>query len=100
MKKFSEFNIQPNFPLTGVKEYINNIINKPIIIQDFKFMNVQGTDGLVPSCQIQFRYPEETVNRIVFTRSTIVRDQLQKVDKQNLPFEATFKRKEAAIYLD
>jgi len=93
MNKFSDFNIQPEFPLFGTRESINTIINKPIQIVNFKFIEVQLKEGVVPSAQIQFKYLGESVNRVTFTRSKIVKKQLEQLNKNLLPIEATFKQR-------
>ena len=101
MNSFSDFNINPDFPLKGTKESIGNVKNKPIIIRDFKIIQIKDEHGdLVSTCQIQFNYETETVNRLTFTRSKVVKRQLGQFDKSNLPVSAKFKEKDGCLYLE
>lgn len=101
MNNFSQFNIQPDFPLKGTKESIGSIKNKPIIIRDFKILDIIDEHGEpVKTCQIQFTYETETVNRLTFTRSKVVRKQLEKITKDMLPFAAMFKEKDNCLYIE
>lgn len=93
MNKFSELNIQPEFPLFGTKESINNVIGKPIILKNFKFLKVEQNDVVWDSSEIQFMYEGEETVRITFTRSNVVRKQLQQINKDALPVRTTFKQK-------
>lgn len=100
MNNFSEFNIQPIFPLKGTKESVMVVKNKPIVIRDFRFITKTQDEQTHVVCQIQFNYETETINRITFTRSKIVRGQLERLDKTQLPFTATIKEKDNCLYLE
>lgn len=100
MNSFKDFNIKPVFPLHGVKESILNVKNKPIIIRDFRILTKTEENETFEVCQIQFTYIEENVERVTFTRSNVVKNQLQAFNPENLPVLATFKEKDNCLYIE
>jgi hypothetical protein len=84
---FSEFDIKPNVKtFVGEKIKVKNIINVQIKVIDFKIepsKQKPGTDLL--TVQIEWKGDQ----RIFFTGSTILMDQIQRVPKAKFPFTTT-----------
>lgn len=91
MKKFSDFNLTDKV-LDGDKIKLNDIVGKTIIVKDFKISpskQKSGTDYL----KLQFTFEESEENHVTFTDSTVLIDQIKKIDEQGFePFETKIKR--------
>lgn len=87
MNSFKDFDIKPRVnPFVGEKIKVEKIFNVPIKVLGFKIepsKQKPGTDLLT----IQIEKKDE--KRIIFTGSTVLMDQIQRVPKDKFPFEAT-----------
>lgn len=83
-KKFSVF-ARDKLPMPGDKKYMNDILNRQIVVTDFRISNSKkknGTDCL----QIQFLMDGQVC--VTFTGSAVLIDQIQTV-RDNIPFQTT-----------
>lgn len=97
IKEFKQVGPKPDLPVTGKKISILTMFDKTVIITAWKPCKIDGQD----SQKIQFVYTEKPDELFVtFTRSKIIRGQLEQIDTENFPFKATFKRKGNAWYLE
>ncbi len=96
LKEFKEFGPTPILPLTGDKISILSLINKKIIINAFKITMKDDRELL----KLQFYTEEDDKLKVTFTKSSVLIDQLQKVDKMYFPFSATIKQSGHAYYLE
>lgn len=89
MNNFKDFDIKPTIKsFTGDKVPVKKILNISIKVLDFKIepsKQKPGTDLL--TLQIE----KSGEKRVVFTGSTVLRDQIQKVPSDKLPFTTTIK---------
>lgn len=84
---FSDFNIEPELnSFTGDKLQVDDIINKKIEVIDFIIEDSTKKVG-TKRLKIQFKLNEK--HHIVFTGSTVLQKQIQKVDKNKFPFFTT-----------
>lgn len=93
MKEFKDLGLKA-VPkrFTGDKIKITKILNKPIIVCDYKVSDskYEGT-GKCLHLQIEF----ETEKRVVFTRGTALIEMLEQADKKtDFPFKATIVRED------
>lgn len=102
MNSFKDLDIKPNFPLNGTKQSIREVLDNEIILLNFRFIKVvdEQTGKLVDATQIQYKYPEETVERVTFTRSKVLSNQLMQVNEEQLPFSCTIRKKNGCMYLE
>jgi hypothetical protein len=89
MRKFSEFNIQPNITsFVGEKIQVQKLFNLPITVIDFKIEpSKQKKDTQLLTLQIQ----KGSEKRIVFTGSIVLIDQIKRVPKNEFPFETVIR---------
>lgn len=88
MKKFSDLGIKANPKnFTGEKIKISKILNKEIIVHDFKIVDskFEGKSGKCLHLQIEFNNEKH----IVFSGSTILMEMIQQIDKENFPLSTT-----------
>lgn len=89
MKQFSEFGIKSSkLAFSGDKIKISRVLNKEIVVLDFKTDDSKfpkNKSGKVLTLQIE----ESNEKRIIFTGSDFLMDQINQVDKSNLPFTTT-----------
>lgn len=91
MKKFSDFGIKPltkNF--TGDKIKIDRILNKQIIVVDYRIQNSKFEKGHGKRLDLQIAI--DGANRVVFTSSSVLMELIQQVPKENFPFTTTIVR--------
>lgn len=86
MKKFKDFNIVPvaTNPLIGQKIKMSKVLNRPIIVHDFRIRDSPYTEKRV-DIQIEMA----GVMHVIFSGSKVLRDTLEKIPKQDFPFETT-----------
>lgn len=97
IKEFKQIGPKPELPVTGKKISILTLFEKTVIVTAWKPCKVDGQD----SQKIQFVYADKPDELFVtFTRSKVIRGQLEQIDTENFPFKATFKRKGNAWYLE
>lgn len=89
MNNFKDFNIKPELsPFTGDKIAIKRIFNVPIKVLSYKVepsKHKKGSDFLT----IQIEHQDE--KRVIFTGSSILIKQIQRVPKDKFPFITTIK---------
>ena len=85
--RFSDF-VEELKPLDGDKKKIEEILNREVLIIDFKVKDSKKQrDSLYATIQFNI----DDVNHIVFTGSNVLIDQLEQY-KDHLPFYATIKK--------
>ncbi|MEM8564919.1 MAG: hypothetical protein AAGF85_00565 [Bacteroidota bacterium] len=89
MHKFEDFNIRPRInSFVGEKIQVQKLFNLPITVLDYKVepsKKKQGTELLT----LQIEKGGE--KRIVFTGSTVLIDQIQRVPRNRFPFTTTIR---------
>lgn len=87
MKNFKDFGIRlPNNIFTGDKVKINRILNKEIIIHDFKIEDSKFKPGT--KC-LYLQIEEDQVKKVLFTGSTVLMASIQQVPREEFPFKTT-----------
>ncbi|GHE35074.1 hypothetical protein GCM10017764_17870 [Sphingobacterium griseoflavum] len=95
MKSFSAFNIQiTQTTFTGDKIKIAKILNRPIIIHDFKLGPSKHFKNECLTLQIEYN----GTKHICFSGSSKLIEQIKQVPPDGLPFQATIE-KEDEMYL-
>lgn len=84
-KKFSDF-AQESGPLEGIKSKLDNILDKEVLILDFRINKSKFKEGNYLTLQ----YENDGKKHILFTSSGILISQIQKY-ANNLPFYTTIK---------
>lgn len=86
MKKFKDFGIVPvaTNPLIGQKIKMSKVLNRLIIVHDFRIRDSQYTGKRV-DIQIELA----GVMHVIFSGSKVLRDTLEKIPKSDFPFETT-----------
>ena len=82
--RFSVF-ARDKLPLPGKKKRLDEILNREIIITDFRITKSKKRDG-TDCLQLQFVIDGEAC--VAFTGSSVLSDQIQAV-KSNIPFRGT-----------
>lgn len=85
--KFSDF-VEELKSLDGDKKKIEEILNREILIIDFK---VKDSKKQRDSLYVTIQFKIDDVNHIVFTGSNVLINQLEKY-KDHVPFYATIKQ--------
>jgi hypothetical protein len=88
MKRFSQFNIKPmNKGFVGEKINIHRIINKPIVVHDFKIEKSKYEKGHGRCLYLQITV--DGTMRVVFIGSAALMDLIEQVPREEFPFETT-----------
>lgn len=91
MNQFKDFGIKPETnALEGEKIKINKVFNVPITVEAFKITPSKFEKGTGTCLQIQIRIEQQ--QRVVFTGSASLIDQIQKVPVNKFPFQTTIVR--------
>jgi hypothetical protein len=86
MKNFSQFNIQvPDRGFEGEKIKMSRILNREIVVYDFKIGDSKVFKGKCLHLQISFNNEKH----VVFTSGSILIDMIQKVPDSGFPFSTT-----------
>jgi RNA-directed DNA polymerase len=85
MNKFSDF-AEPTYTLKGDKIGIQEVLNKEIIITNFRIMKSKYEKENYT--QIQLKLHENDEEKVLFTGAVVLTDQLEKY-KDKIPFTAT-----------
>lgn len=86
MKKFSDFKINVSKPMAGEKIKISKILNREIIVTDYKITDSKYQKNKSGKCLcFQINFGDE--KRVVFTGSDVLINQIKYIDKSELPFE-------------
>lgn len=88
MKKFSDF-AEDDLQLEGAKIAIEELINKQIIVTNYRINDSKYNDK--KCLTVQFRYTSDSDSNIFFTGSEVLRNQLEKY-KNEIPFVTTIKK--------
>jgi len=90
MKKFSDFNIEViQEAFTGDKLNISRVLNLPIIVLKYKVNDSKFSGSLLT---LQIRKGES--EHIVFTGSTTLIEMIERVPKEEFPFQTTIIKKD------
>lgn len=84
MKSFKDFNItieQSNF--TGDKIKITKILNREIVVQNYKIEKSKFNEGKCLCMQIELN----GTKHVIFTGSTVLTQCIMKVSKEDFPFK-------------
>ena len=88
MKSFADFNIKVTKRFIGDKIKINRILNMPIIIHNYKVDESKYPKNKSGKClTLQLEYEDE--QRVLFTGSDVLIEQISQVKAENLPFKVT-----------
>jgi len=90
MNKFSDFAAEET-QLDGEKEKVDNILDKEIIIKNFRLQNSKFKNKSGQYATVQFCKGKENKTFIFFTGSDVLVDQLQRY-KEKLPFAVIIKK--------
>lgn len=86
MKQFKDLGIKTELhSFTGDKIKIERILNRKIVVHEFKIENSKFAGGSTKCLHLQISIGD--VKHVVFTGSTVLMDMIQKVDKADFPFE-------------
>jgi hypothetical protein len=89
MNNFSDLDIKPRIlAFTGDKISVKKLFNVPIIVYDFKIEPSKQKEG-TQLLTLQIEYKGE--KRVVFTGSTVLIDQINRVPKDKFPVATTIK---------
>lgn len=100
MIEFKSLGIKPTKKgFLGNKIDIDNILNCPLIVNDFRIENSKFTgkgNGKCLSLQITFN----NESRVLFTGSSVLMDVIQQVPKEKFPFKTTIVKENKAFYFN
>jgi len=86
MKKFSDLSInQPSKGFTGDKIKIGRVLNKSIVVHDYKITPSKFNTGDCLFMQISIA----DQMHVLFTGSQVLLETIQKIPKDGFPFETT-----------
>ena len=89
MKNFKDFGIQPARPgLTGDKIKMHKILNREIIIYDFRIVDSKFKDKGNGKC-LYLQIGIGDTKNVVFTGSAFLMEAIEQVPKTEFPFKTT-----------
>jgi len=92
MNKFQDFQITSSQKaFTGDKIKIDRLLNREIIVSDYKIEPSRYTDKGNGKC-LHLQIVLNNTNHVLFTGSTGLMDQIEKVPRDKLPFKTTIVR--------
>lgn len=84
--RFANF-AREQLPMPGVKKYLNDILNREILVTDFRITKSKRREGT--EC-MQFQFKLDDTVCVAFTGSAVLIDQMQTArDGGNMPFVGT-----------
>ncbi len=87
MKSFSEFNIKPKHGrFVGEKIKMYNVLNRPIIVHDYKINESKFRDNGNGKC-LYLQIELEDKKRVLFTGSKVLTNMIKQVPREELPFQ-------------
>jgi len=90
MKKFSEFGIKASYEsFMGDKIKASKVLDKKMIIHKYRI----GDSKFEGKC-LHLQISLNGEKRVVFTGSKSLMEMIEKVEKENFPFEATIKKED------
>jgi hypothetical protein len=88
MKKFKEFGIKPaSQSMQGDKIKISKVINREIVVHDFKVEDSKFGSGSSKCLYMQISIGE--TKHVIFTGSTVLIETIQQIPKADFPFITT-----------
>jgi hypothetical protein len=88
MDKFSDLGIKPSIKgLIGDKIKIDRILNREVVVNDYRIKDSKYTDGNGKCLYLQISIGD--MNHVVFTGATVLMETIQKVPKEKFPFTTT-----------
>jgi hypothetical protein len=88
MKKFSELNItQPEQSFTGEKIKLYNLLNREIIINDYRIVDSKFKNSNTQRLDIDLQL--DNLTRLTWTGSKRLIDTITQIEKTDLPFSTT-----------
>jgi hypothetical protein len=90
MERFGDFVDNDERPFSGDKVRLNDLINKEIILLRYKIRPSKYKDKGDRCATVQFKYDESGEEKIFFTGSSVIIDQLEKYGEK-LPFMTVIK---------
>jgi hypothetical protein len=88
MNNFKDFGIKPKSKsFEGEKIRLDKILNKEIIIEDFKIEKSKFEKGNNQCLYLQIDV--NGVKRVLFTGSVVLQEMITQVSKENFPFTTT-----------
>lgn len=95
MKKFSEFGIKTSQgPFDGRKIQFSEIFNVPIIVKDYKIEESKFSGKNKSDNRLQLAIIVNSENCIAFSGSDNLMEMIQKVPRDNFPFETIIKKRD------
>lgn len=89
MNNFKDFNIKPNITaFVGEKIAVQKLFNLPIVVMDYKIGPSKQTEG---TQLLTLQIEKAGEKRVVFTGSTVLIDQIERVPKNSFPFKTIIK---------
>lgn len=91
MKSFKDLNIKSNTPMIGEKIKISKVLNKEIVINDYRVTDSKFPKNKSGKClciQIVF----EGDMRVIFSGSDVLISQIEQVDREVLPITSTIRQ--------
>lgn len=84
--RFATF-AREQLPMPGIKKYLNDILNREILVTDFRITKSKHREGT--EC-MQFQFKMDGVVCVAFTGSVVLIDQIQSArDSGKMPFVGT-----------
>ncbi len=85
MNQFKDFGINVESPFCGEKIKVSKILNKLVVVKDYKINESKFEKSNNDKC-LCLQIDVEGENRILFSGSKILINQIQRVDRSMLPF--------------
>jgi hypothetical protein len=87
MNQFKDFKIKPEINhFTGDKIKIDKILNVPILVIDYKIEQSKAKPG---TQLLTLQIEKSGTRHVVFTGSVVLRQMIERVDKDKFPFTTT-----------
>ncbi len=91
MKQFKDFGIKPaSKSFVGDKIKIDRLLNREIIVHDFKIGDSQFDKGCKKCLHLQIAIGE--TKHVVFTGSAVLMELIDRIPKTEFPFVTTIKK--------
>jgi len=98
IKEFKEIGAKPELPLCGKKVSILTLFDKSVILLAWKELAVE--DRKTIKLQFVFEDDEDGKVMITFTSSSVIRKQLEQIDRNDFPIRIKLKKQGEVFYLE